>query len=45
MQGAVIGSKCEVNNVIADKNVVIRDRKVLSGSENHPFYIGKGIMI
>ena len=26
-------------------NVVIKDRKVLSGSKNHPFYISKGIMI
>jgi glucose-1-phosphate adenylyltransferase len=45
MQNTVLGENCSLNCIIADKNVVIRDRKVLSGSENHPFYIGKGIMI
>lgn len=45
MQNSVIGENCSINCIIADKNVIIRDRKVLSGSENHPFYIGKGIMI
>ena len=45
MQGTVLGEKAQLNCIIADKKVVIRDRKVLSGSENHPFYIGKGIMI
>lgn len=45
MQNTVLGENSTLNCIIADKNVVIRDRKVLSGSENHPFYIGKGIMI
>ena len=45
MQGTVIGEKSMLNCIIADKKVVIRDKKILSGSENHPFYIGKGIMI
>ena len=45
MQNTVLGENCTINCIITDKNVVIRDRKVLSGSENHPFYIGKGIMI
>ncbi len=45
MQNTVLGENCSLNCIIADKNVSIRDRKVLSGSENHPFYIGKGIMI
>ncbi len=45
MQNTVLGENSMLNCIIADKNVVIRDKKVLSGSENHPFYIGKGIMI
>ena len=45
MQKTVLGENSTLNCIIADKNVVIRDRKNLSGSENHPFYIGKGIMI
>ena len=45
MQKAVIGENSTLNCIIADKNVTVRDRRVLSGSENHPFYIGKGIMI
>ena len=45
MQGTVIGERSLLNCIIADKKVVIRDKKILSGSENHPFYIGKGIMI
>ncbi len=45
MQNTVIGENCSINCIIADKNVSVHDRKVLSGSENHPFYIGKGIMI
>ncbi len=45
MQNTVLGENSVINCIIADKNVTIRDRRVLSGSENHPFYIGKGIMI
>ena len=45
MQDTVLGENAMLNCIITDKNVVIRDKKVLSGSENHPFYIGKGIMI
>ena len=45
MQNTVLGENCSLNCIITDKNVTIRDRKVLSGSENHPFYISKGIMI
>lgn len=45
MQNTVLGENSTLNCIITDKNVVIRDRKVLSGSENHPFYVGKGIMI
>lgn len=45
MQNTVLGENSTLNCIIADKNVVIRDKKTLSGTENHPFYIGKGIMI
>ena len=45
MQNTVIGEHCTLNCIITDKNVVISDKKMLSGSENHPFYIGKGIRI
>ncbi len=45
MQNTVLGENCSLNCIITDKNVTIKDRRVLSGSENHPFYIGKGIMV
>ncbi len=45
MQNTILGENCTLNCIITDKNVVIRDKKILSGSENHPFYIGKGIMV
>ncbi len=45
MQNTVTGENVSLNCIISDKNVVIRDRRVLSGSENHPFYIPKGSMI
>jgi len=45
MQNTVLGENSMLNCIITDKNVVVRDKKVLSGSENHPFYISKGIMI
>lgn len=45
MQNTVLGENCTLDCIITDKNVTITDRKTLSGSANHPFYIGKGIMI
>lgn len=45
MQNTILGENSMLNCIITDKNVVIRDKKILSGSENHPFYIGKGIMV
>ena len=45
MQNSILAENCSINCIIADKNVSITGRKVLSGSDNHPFYIGKGIMI
>lgn len=45
MQDTVLGENVTLNAVITDKNVVVRDRRTLSGSENYPFYIPKGSMI
>ena len=45
MQNTVLGENCQINCIITDKNVTIKDRRVLSGSETHPFYISKGIMV
>lgn len=45
MQNTVLGENCTLNCIITDKNVTLTDRKTLSGCDNHPFYIGKGIMI
>ena len=45
MQNSIIGENTLLNCIITDKNVVVRDKRVLSGTENHPFYISKGEMI
>ncbi len=42
MQDSIIGQKSSLNCVITDKNVVISDKKALSGSESLPYYIPKG---
>lgn len=45
MQDTYVGSDAALNCVIADKNVIIKDGRVLSGHETMPFFIGKGKMI
>lgn len=45
MQDGVIGAKCEINSVITDKIVRIKDGRMLTGSDNYPLYIGKGAEI
>ena len=45
MQDSVIGSGVELDSVITDKNVVIRDRRHLAGCAELPYFIGKGRMI
>ena len=45
MQNTVLGENVAMNCMITDKDVVVRDMRVLSGSENHPFYVPKGTMI
>ncbi len=44
-QDTFTGENVKLNCVIADKNVVIRDNKNLSGDESLPFYLAKGKMI
>ena len=44
-QDTFTGENVVLNCVIADKNVVIRDNKMLSGDETLPFYLAKGKMI
>ncbi len=44
-QDTYTGENVKLNCVIADKNVVIRDNKNLSGDETLPFYLSKGKMI
>ncbi len=42
MQDTITGENVYLNCVITDKNVVIRDGRVLSGHESRPFFIDKG---
>ncbi len=45
MQGTITGENVLLNCIITDKSVVIKDRRVLSGCESHPFYINKNNII
>lgn len=45
MQNTYISDDVKLNCVIADKNVVIKPNKNLSGDEKFPVFIGKGIVI
>ncbi|MBR2353536.1 MAG: glucose-1-phosphate adenylyltransferase subunit GlgD [Clostridia bacterium] len=45
MQDTVTGDNVNLNCVITDKNVVIRDGRALSGHESMPFFIPKGSMV
>lgn len=45
MQNAYVSDNVNLNCVIADKNVVIKPNKNLSGDEKFPVYIGKEIVI
>ncbi len=40
-----VGEGVTLNCVITDKNVVIRNGRILSGHESHPFYLSKGSLI
>lgn len=45
MQDSFIGENAKINCVISDKSAVVKPGKTLSGSENFPVFIGKGIVI
>lgn len=45
MQNTYIGDNVSLNCVTADKDVVVKPGKVLSGDKNFPVHIGKGIVI
>ena len=45
LQDTYTGSNVSLNCVIADKNVIIRDDRNLSGHETMPFFIGKNGMV
>lgn len=41
MQGSFIGKNSSLNCVILDKNVVVKDERILSGHQTIPFYVPK----
>ncbi len=45
LQDTYVGTNASLNCVIADKNVVIKDGRNLSGYDTMPFFIGKGVMV
>ena len=45
LQDTYTGDNVNLNCVITDKNVVIRNNRVLSGHESMPFFISKGAMV
>ena len=45
LQDTCVGQNVTLNCVVADKNSVIRDDRVLSGHSSMPFFIGKGLMV
>lgn len=45
LQDTFTGNNVTLNCVITDKNVVIRDGRMLSGHESMPFFIPKGSMV
>jgi glucose-1-phosphate adenylyltransferase len=45
MQDAVISEKCEMNYVIADKDVTLGSYRTLEGTENYPVFVDKGARV
>lgn len=45
MQDSTVGRDVSLNCVIADKNVVIMDGRVLSGYDTHPYLLSKGMTV
>jgi len=45
MQDTYVGAGAQLNCVVTDKNVVIRDNRLLSGHESMPFFICKNQIV
>ena len=45
MQGSFVAAGSSLNYTITDKSVAITPNKSLSGAENYPVFVGKGIVI
>ena len=45
MQDTYVGKNVHLNCVIADKNVVIKDDREISGHPSIPFYLNKGVTL
>ncbi len=45
MQGTIVGENALVNCLITDKNVIVKDRRVLSGCSTHPFFVHKNTVL
>ena len=42
---AVIGENCNINYVISDKDVIIKEDRTLMGFQSYPVYISKASMV
>ena len=45
MQGTVVGENCQIDCVVTDKDVMIRDSRKLMGCKEYPFFVEKGTAI
>ena len=45
MQDTIVGDNVQLNCVVTDKNVTIKDRNNLSGCETLPYYVSKNVMV
>ena len=45
MQSAKIDSNVKLNYVIVDKDVTIKDNRILMGFDSYPLYIAKGVVV
>ena len=45
MQGTYLGENVNLNCVVADKDVVVKDGRNLSGHTTMPFFISKGTVV
>ena len=45
MQGSFVGENAQLNCIITDKSVVIKDKRILSGCETLPFFINKNNIV